>query len=462
MIDDYEQLSPKLYAGEIDECFRFLDERNPQDGHTADHWHWRAVTHLRAGEFLRALDICAQITLRSDTFAFQVHCLCDVCAHLGLKDVALAIIELYGSKPATPAINARMWRIFGWHYLGDDQRVLEESADGLDIHPAYVLGHHQGRSAMRLEGIPSGVEQMHRYWSSHEARRVLFPHVNIDGYWSGQRELPARMTIMSIASGHGDQVNWVRYAGALQALGVQIGYAVDSQSQYRLAMPEAEQARCADALRAAGFVVAPDGDQWTEPFALFTSLFPVLGYASSERHIEPADPGCADALVDEIRQRARGRRCVGIFWSSCESPDNYARKSLTLPHLAPLFDASDDIHWVVMQRGFERKRWMDDPRSADGDRFTTLDPSTPFPQSVALLDRLDAFVANDGVLAHLAGALGKPNYLLLNGEVADWRYERDPHRTPWYPSTRLVRARRMGDWDDVVRTLRALLVAGTC
>jgi hypothetical protein len=43
--------------------------------------------------------------------------------------------------------------------------------------------------------------------------------------------------------------------------------------------------------------------------------------------------------------------------------------------------------------------------------------------------------------------------------VAEWRYERDPHRTPWYPTMQLVRARRLGDWADVVRKLQQHLAS---
>ncbi|WP_321791020.1 glycosyltransferase family 9 protein [Caballeronia sp. J97] len=460
MIDDYAQLYPKLYAGEIEECFRFLDDRLAADGHTADYWHWRALAHLRAGEFLRAVDLCCRITRQSSTFGFQVHSLCDACAHLGLREVALGMIEYVGAKPDVEPIFAFLWRVYGWHYLGADERVLELSADGIDEHSAYVLGHHQGRSAMRLEGIANGIELFHRYWSSREARRVLFPDVDVEHYWCGQRNLPAHMMLTSMASGHGDQVNWVRYAGALQALGVQIGFGDGSDRTYRFAMPQTERARDAEALRAAGFVVASDGASWTDPFALFTALFPMLGYASSARYIEPVEPFSVDAIVDDIRQRAGGRRCVGIFWSSCESANNFASRSLALPDLVPLFDSTPDIHWVVMQRGFERKRWLRDSRANDLGHFTTLAAELTLAQSVSIIDRLDAFVGNDGGLSHIAGALGKPCYLFLN-HVAEWRYERDPHRTPWYPSMRLARARRLGDWNDVVRTLQRLLLGQT-
>jgi hypothetical protein len=456
MIENYQDLPPKLYAGDIDECFEFLDARRAADSNSADYWHWRAVTYLRAQQFDKALDICFYLTRESDVFGYQIHCLADACSHLGLKETALTAIDYFGKKPTTPAIGAFLWRVYGWHYLGEDQRVLDLSADGVDEHSVYVLGHHQARSQMRLQGIEHGVAAMHRWWSSPEARRALFPHVNLDGYWSGQRELPARITVKSIASGYGDLIQWVRYLGALEVMGVKVEY---EDSRFRLVIPESEHEALAAAMRAAGFTRAStEGDMWTDPFALFTSLFPALGHMPFGRYIEPAEPDAADAILDTIWHRARGRRCVGIFWSSSESPDNFGHRSLCLPDLDALFDHSGDIYWVIMQRGFERKRWLEDPRSRNLNRFTTLDSNTTFAQSIALLDRLDAFAGNDGSLAHIAGALGKRNYLLLN-QVAEWRYESDPAVTKWYPATRLVRANELGGWRGLADNLGRLLNA---
>lgn len=456
MIEQYKDLDRKLFEGNVAECFRFLDERLASDGHTADYWHWRAVTHLRAGQFAQTLDICFKLTREFDTFAFQVHYLCDVCAHLGLREVALAAIEIFAQKPSTAPMAARLWRVYGWHYLGKDDDVIELSPEGLNEHSAFVLGHHQARSTMRRDGIAHGVAQMHRYWSSRDSRRVFFPHLNLEGYWTGERALPARLEVRSIASGYGDMINWARYLSALEAMGVQVSY---DNNLLRLAMPEPERAEMARAMYAAGFE-SPSGEgvMWTDPFTLLTALFPVLGYAASNRYIEPAHPSSVDAIVDQIRQRARGRRCIGVFWSSCESANNFANRSLCLPDLAPLFDDAGDVYWVIMQRGFERLRWLNDPRSADLDRFTTLDLDLNLAQSAAIIDRLDAFVGNDGGLSHYAGALGKRCYMFLN-QVAEWRYEREPTSTAWYPGMRLVRARRLGGWDEVVGTLQQLVKA---
>ena len=456
MIEQYHDLHQQLYAGNIAECFRFLDERRASDGHTPDYWHWRAVTHLRAGQFNKALDICVGLTRKSENFAFHVHCLCDICVHLGLKEVALAAIEQFAQKANTSPVAACLWRVYGWHYLGDDDGVIATTPEGLDEHSAFVLGHHQARSTMRRDGIAQGVAAMHRYWSSHDSRRVLFPHLDLAGYWTGERALPARLEVRLVASGYGDMVNWSRYLCALEAMGVQVFY---DNNLLRLAMPEPERAELARAMYAAGFE-RPSGDSamWTDPFSLFTSLFPVLGYAPSHRYIEPAHPSSVDGIIDEIRTRARGRRCVGLFWSSCESANNFANRSLCLPDLDPLFEDSRDVYWVIMQRGFERRRWLNDPRSADLDRFTTLNLDLTLAHSAAIIDQLDIFIGNDGGLSHYAGALGKRCYMFLN-QVAEWRYEREPTSTPWYPSMRLVRASELGGWDEVVGTLQQLLHA---
>jgi hypothetical protein len=455
MISNYEELNGRLYAGDIEECFRFLDEKRASDGNTADYWHWRANAHARAGQFLQTLDICFMLMREAPGYGFQIHCLGDICVHLGLRDVLLTAIESYGQQPGSIPLARFLWRVYGWHYIGEDAHVLKLSAEGQDEHTTYVLGHHQARSMMRRDGIAQGVDSMHRYWSSTEARRILFPHVDCTDYWYGQRELPARIQVSSIASGFGDLIQWMRYIGALEAMGVEVQY---DTRLCRLAMPESEQPMLAERMHAAGFTRA-SGDRtlWTDPFALFTSLFPAIDYLSLPRYIERNDVhAAADSLMKEIRDRARGRRCVGVFWSSCESPDLYARKSLCLQHLDALFEDDGRTHWVVMQRGFERKRWLNDPRSADLDRFTTLDLDIPFSQSIALIDQLDAFVGNDGSLTHIAGALGKPTYLMLN-KVSDWRYEQAPDSTPWYPTMRLIRARELGNWAELASTTRAVL-----
>jgi hypothetical protein len=76
-----------------------------------------------------------------------------------------------------------------------------------------------------------------------------------------------------------------------------------------------------------------------------------------------------------------------------------------------------------------------------------------FSDTAAVIASLDAVVVADTAVAHLAGAMAKPVFLLLPF-AADFRWLRQRADSPWYPTARLYRQPRFGDWDSVIRTLR--------
>jgi ADP-heptose:LPS heptosyltransferase len=75
-----------------------------------------------------------------------------------------------------------------------------------------------------------------------------------------------------------------------------------------------------------------------------------------------------------------------------------------------------------------------------------------FVDTAAIIDALDLVVTVDTSVAHLAGAMAKPACVLLPF-APDWRWLRDRHDSPWYPSLRLFRQTRPGDWSDAVASL---------
>ncbi|MFX6865387.1 glycosyltransferase family 9 protein, partial [Acinetobacter baumannii] len=75
-----------------------------------------------------------------------------------------------------------------------------------------------------------------------------------------------------------------------------------------------------------------------------------------------------------------------------------------------------------------------------------------FADAAAIIGNLDLVISIDSAIAHLAGAMGKPVWILLaNG--SDWRWLRDRSDTPWYPQARLFRQTRPGDWAEVIGRL---------
>ena len=93
------------------------------------------------------------------------------------------------------------------------------------------------------------------------------------------------------------------------------------------------------------------------------------------------------------------------------------------------------------------------------DRLTDLEPHIKdFADTAALIDQLDLVVTIDSSVAHVAGALGIPCWILLS-YVTDWRWLRDREDSPWYPSVRLVRQAVPGDWDGVIRRVESCIRA---
>jgi ADP-heptose:LPS heptosyltransferase len=79
-----------------------------------------------------------------------------------------------------------------------------------------------------------------------------------------------------------------------------------------------------------------------------------------------------------------------------------------------------------------------------------------FADTAALVENLDLVISVDTAVAHLAGALGKPIWL-LNRFAPDWRWLLDRHDSPWYPTLRQFRQPSPGDWTSVVLVVREAL-----
>jgi hypothetical protein len=140
---------------------------------------------------------------------------------------------------------------------------------------------------------------------------------------------------------------------------------------------------------------------------------------------------------------------VGIAWAGRPAHHNDLNRSLPLALLAPHLRRRD-VRFVSLQR---------DLRPGDAAILSELpdviDAGRDLPNftdTAALISRLDAVVSVDTAIAHLAGALGKPLLLLLP-YAADFRWLRGSATSPWYPSARLLRQEKFGDWGSPLAQL---------
>ncbi len=146
-----------------------------------------------------------------------------------------------------------------------------------------------------------------------------------------------------------------------------------------------------------------------------------------------------------------GQLRVGLVWAG--NPKNTVdhRRSLPLAELAPLF-AVAGVNLYSLQRG-----GTPGEVASSGLAFTgALPDSGDFAETASALAHLDLIITVDTAMAHLAGALGRPVWVLLP-HVADWRWLLDREDSPWYPTARLFRQTAPQAWTSVVQRVAGCL-----
>ena len=152
-------------------------------------------------------------------------------------------------------------------------------------------------------------------------------------------------------------------------------------------------------------------------------------------------------------QTSPGRPRVGLFWSGRPAHPNNWRRSLNLSQLAEL-TAVPDVHFVSLQKEVPGH---DAAALAGLGNILDLGPQTAdFDDTAAIIDGLDLVVTIDSAVAHLAGALGKPVWVLMP-RPADFRWLLDRDDSPWYPTMRLFRQPRPGAWPEAIAAAAAAL-----
>jgi hypothetical protein len=150
-----------------------------------------------------------------------------------------------------------------------------------------------------------------------------------------------------------------------------------------------------------------------------------------------------------VAPRDEGRLRVGLLWAAS---DWDATRTVPLAALAPLF-ALEEVQFFSLQQG-EAAR---DPLLQRLPIECLSPHTTQVEMAAAAMCALDLVISVDGMPAHLAGTLGRPTWVLLKHE-ADWRWMDAREDTPWYPTMRLFRQPREGDWvavgQQVARALR--------
>jgi tetratricopeptide (TPR) repeat protein len=144
---------------------------------------------------------------------------------------------------------------------------------------------------------------------------------------------------------------------------------------------------------------------------------------------------------------------VGLAWQGNPDHPDDSTRSVPLARLLPLFDVPG-VRWVSLQKGIGAEQIRALSRPVPLVDFTAeLDEGCgAFMDTAAVIANLDLVISADTAVAHLAGALGVKTWLAL-AAVPDWRWLLDRTDSPWYPTMRLFRQARAGDWDSVAAAM---------
>ena len=287
----------------------------------------------------------------------------------------------------------------------------------------------------------SGFEKYESRW-----RRSGMPEQKSRGrpLWRGDYPVNRKTVLLHAEQGLGDTIQFARYVPQLAATGASVILEVQPELTALLSRLEGAKTVIAPGAPAPPYDVhCPLGSL---PLALKTepSNIPApIPYLS-------ADDGHLAKWTARLGALVRPR--IAIAWSGNASHLNDRNRSMPFAKLAPLF--SSPARFISIQREL---RAEDEITLAGEQRVTPVGGElNDFDDTAAVIALCDLVIAVDTAVVHLAGAMGRPVWVMLPF-APDWRWTLDGDSTPWYPTARLFRQTSLGDWDGVVGNVSAAL-----
>lgn len=450
---------------------------------TAPLYHEAGTANQAAGRHVRAVECFERSLQLAPWHVVSLHAAAMSLSALGEHERALQMLTRAATaSPGTWQIHYNMGRTLG--LLGRYDAEMAEYRRAIELKPDCVAAYvnlgvalrdlhrfdealRMFKKAVQLDPNDSGARtnraqtnlllgEFEHGWREYEWRwrDGGEQHGFGERPWLGDAPLAGKTLLVHSEQGLGDTLQFVRYVDVLtQSLANQSGVRLVLRVQDTL-LPLLMGYPGVDAVIGQRDSVPP-----------FDYHCPIMSLPHAlKAHTIPAAPPYLRADPVRCAQwqtwlagkgRTDGRRPrIGIAWSGNATQVNDRNRSMRLSDLASLFEF--DAIFVSLQKEVRE----DDRETLRGlvpvsDISEKLDT---FADTAALVAELDLVICVDTSVAHLAGALGRPVWVMLSF-VADWRWHLKRSDSPWYPSARLFRQQTLGDWGAVVAEVKAALQA---
>lgn len=330
--------------------------------------------------------------------------------------------------------------------LGRTQEAEAAYRKALSIDPRYA------DATCKLGALLLSLGRFDEGWALYEARydaglsdRTALPPAVDYPQWRGE-SLHGKAVLVWQEQGFGDMIQFGRYLALLKARGAAWITLACAPVLHRLFATVPGIDAVVDA--PSELARAPH-DYWTLPLSLPYRLGTTLDSIPAATYLRP-DPALAEKWRAKLLPLAGLK--VGLVWKGHANHGNDRNRSLpSLETLRPLLNVPG-VSFVSLQMG----QGQDEAKSlaAGPDVLDAAPQIADFADSAALISELDWVIAVDTAVAHLAGALGKPSWVMLPAVGLDWRWVRGRTDSPWYPQTmRLFRQTEPGQWTSVIEQI---------
>lgn len=331
----------------------------------------------------------------------------------------------------------------GWYDRGVALQLLtriDDAADSYRRAMALAPKYHGAIFNLSLVLLMKG--EFEEGWRLYESRWQLKNRPSPIGavqqpQWSGKEPIAGKTVLIHSEQGFGDMIQFCRYATQLARLGARVVLAIPSALGGLL-----KEVEGVSAIVYPGELL-PHFDYYCPLLSLPLAFNTRLGTIPASPSYLRASPEKVTAWGQRLESRVGPK--IGLAWSGSREHVLTSYRSFALAQLIPFLP--DGYQYVCLQKEISDadKATLD----SHGNILYVGDELNDFSDTAALCQQMDLVISVDTSVAHLAGALGRPLWVLLS-TVSDWRWLLDREDSPWYPEAKLYRQSCLGDWSSLL------------